>query len=146
MLQGLNTVLMENADNYVVHGWSYNDYLSELGPDAQNQVFNISSPLDKAFNTTFYNARTFMMQAFNLTEDDAISAMTVGGDFAVTQVVDGNWGVHFSIPKYMFNASMAAGKPYVPTLVPGTSMPMSQLLQLANTTVTPQYLNLPTAG
>ena len=61
MAQGLDTILMENADSYYVHGFSYNDYLSELGPDAQNLVFNISSPLDKAFNNTFYNARRFLM-------------------------------------------------------------------------------------
>ena len=61
MAQGLDTILMENADSYYVHGFSYNDYLSELGPDAQSLVFNISSPLDKAFNNTFYNARRFLM-------------------------------------------------------------------------------------
>lgn len=145
-LSGLNTVLMENADSYVVHGWSYNDYLSELGPNAQTLVFNISSPLDKAFNNTFYNARRFMMNTFNLTEDNAITAMTVGGDFIVNQVVDGNWGVHFQIPKWMFNLTMSPGKPYVPTIVPGTSMPMEQLLQLANSSKLPQYLNIQAAG
>ena len=145
-LSGLNTVLMENADSYVVHGWSYNDYLSELGPNAQTLVFNISSPLDKAFNNTFYNARRFMMNTFNLTEDNAITAMTVGGDFIVNQVVDGNWGVHFQIPKWMFNLTMSPGKPYVPTIVPGTSMPMEQLLQLANSSKLPQYLNIQSAG
>ncbi len=68
---------MENDDSWVVHGFSYNDYLSELGPNAQSMVFNISSPLDKAFNNTFYNARKFLMSTFNLTEDNALTAMTV---------------------------------------------------------------------
>jgi hypothetical protein len=68
---------MENDDSWVVHGFSYNDYLSELGANAQSLVFNVSSPLDKAFNNTFYNARKFLMSAFNLTEDNAHTAMTV---------------------------------------------------------------------
>ena len=62
------------------------------------------------------------------------------------QVVDGNWGVHFQIPKYMFNASITPDQPYMPTVVPGTSMPMAQLQQLATQIVPPNYLNLPTAG
>jgi len=144
-LQGLDTILMENDDSWVVHGFSYNDYLSELGPNAQSMVFNISSPLDKAFNNTFYNARKFLMSAFNLTEDNALTAMTVGGDFIVTQVVDGNWGVHFSIPKYMFNMSITPSKPYMPTVVPGTSMPMARLQSLAATTKQTDYLNLASA-
>jgi len=68
---------MENQDSWTVHGFSYNDYLSELGPDAQTLVFNVSSPLDKAFNNTFYNARKFLMNAFDLSEDNALTAMTV---------------------------------------------------------------------
>jgi hypothetical protein len=70
----------------------------------------------------------------------------VGGDFAVSQVVDGNWGVHFSIPKYMFNASISPNKPYVPTVVPGTSMPMASLQSLASQTVGSSYMNIPAAG
>ena len=31
------------------------------------------------------------MNGFNLTEDQAITAITVAADFGVTQVVDGNW-------------------------------------------------------
>lgn len=64
----------------------------------------------------------------------------------MSQVVDGNWGVHFSIPKYMFNASITPGKPYMPTVVPGTSMPMDRLQKLAAQSVDPNYLNIPSAG
>lgn len=35
--------------------------------------------------------RDFVMNGFNLTEDQAITAITVAMDFGVTQVVDGNW-------------------------------------------------------
>jgi len=38
--------------------------------------------------------RKFLMTTKKLTEDEAISLITVGVDFGITQVVDGNWGVH----------------------------------------------------
>ena len=37
-----------------------------------------------------------------LSEDEAISLMSVAVDFGVTQVVDGNWGVHAIIKKSLF--------------------------------------------
>lgn len=37
-----------------------------------------------------------------LTEDEAISLMTIGVDFGITQVVDGNWGVHGIVKKALF--------------------------------------------
>jgi acetamidase/formamidase len=42
------------------------------------------------------------MTAFGLTEDEAISLMSVAVDFGITQVVDGNWGVHAVIRKSLF--------------------------------------------
>ena len=39
-----------------------------------------------------------------LTEDEAISLMSVGVDFGVTQVVDGNWGIHVIVKKNLFSA------------------------------------------
>jgi hypothetical protein len=38
--------------------------------------------------------RKFLMATKNLSEDEAISLMSVAVDFGVTQVVNGNWGVH----------------------------------------------------
>ena len=37
-----------------------------------------------------------------LSEDEAIALLSVGVDFGVTQVVDGNWGVHAVIKKSLF--------------------------------------------
>ena len=37
-----------------------------------------------------------------LSEDEAISLITIGVDFGITQVVDGNWGVHAVIKKDIF--------------------------------------------
>jgi acetamidase/formamidase len=39
-----------------------------------------------------------------LSEDAAISLISVAVDFGVTQVVDGNWGVHAIIRKALFNS------------------------------------------
>ena len=37
-----------------------------------------------------------------LSEDEAISLMSVAVDFGVTQVVDTNWGVHAILKKSIF--------------------------------------------
>ena len=47
-----------------------------------------------------------LMTTKGLTEDEAISLMSIGVDFGVTQVVDGNWGIHAIIKKSLF-AGMA---------------------------------------
>ena len=39
-----------------------------------------------------------MMRAFNLTEDQTITAITALVDFSVTQVVDGNYGTNMGRP------------------------------------------------
>ncbi len=50
----------------------------------------------------FRKMRHFLMTAKALTEDEAISLMSVGVDFGVTQVVDGNWGIHGILKKAIF--------------------------------------------
>lgn len=42
------------------------------------------------------------MKGMDLTEDEAYSLMSVSTDFGITQVVDGNWGVHAVIGKGQF--------------------------------------------
>ena len=46
--------------------------------------------------------RRFLMQTKGLTEDEAISRMSIAVDFGITQVVDGNWGVHAIVRKNIF--------------------------------------------
>jgi acetamidase/formamidase len=46
--------------------------------------------------------RHFLMTTKRLSEDEAISLMSVAVDFGVTQVVDGNWGIHAILKKAMF--------------------------------------------
>ena len=64
---------------------SLQDYLTL---DTPSDIYTMST-LDSAFNNTWINARSFMMNAFNLTEDETITAVTTVADFGVTQVVDG---------------------------------------------------------
>jgi acetamidase/formamidase len=100
-LAGLNYPLLETQDEWVLHGFSYANYLAELGPDAQSQIYGKSS-IDLAMRDAFRKMRHFLMTTKGLTEDEAISLMSVAVDFGVTQVVDGNWGVHAIIKKSLF--------------------------------------------
>jgi acetamidase/formamidase len=100
-LEGLDYPLLETRDEWVVHGFSYPNYLEQLGPDAQTDVFTKSS-LDGAMRDAFRKMRRFLMTTKNLSEDEAISLMSVGVDFGVSQVVDGNFGVHGIVRKDIF--------------------------------------------
>lgn len=42
------------------------------------------------------------------------------------QVVDGNWGIHVIVPKWMFN--MTDMSPYMPNVMAGSSKPASMTL------------------
>ena len=55
-----------------------------------------------ALHDSFRKMRGFLMHAKGLTEDEAISLMSIAVDFGITQVVDGNWGVHAIIKKNVF--------------------------------------------
>lgn len=93
--------LVETADEWVLHGFSHPNYLKELGDKARSLVYEKSS-LDTAMRDAFRKTRRFLMTAMGMTEDEAISLMSVAVDFGVTQVVDGNWGVHAVIRKSLF--------------------------------------------
>ena len=58
--------------------------------------------IDQAMRDAFRKLRRFLMIAHRMSEDEAIALMSVAADFGVTQVVDGNWGVHGSIRKSVF--------------------------------------------
>ena len=100
-LEALYYPLLETPDAWVVHGFSYADYLVELGDKAQQEIYNQSS-VDKAMRDAFRKMRHFLMTTRGLSEDEAISLMSVAVDFGITQVVDGNWGVHATINKAVF--------------------------------------------
>ncbi len=100
-LAGLDYPLLATQDEWVLHGFSYPNYLKELGPEAQSKIYEKSS-IDLAMRDAFRKMRGFLMSTQGLSEDEAISLMSVAVDFGVTQVVDGNWGVHAVIKKSIF--------------------------------------------
>lgn len=104
VLEDLNYPLLETGDEYVVHGFSYANYLADLGDTAQQEIYNKSS-VDGAMRDAFRKMRHFLMTTQGMSEDEAISLMSVAVDFGVTQVVDGNWGVHGVISKSVLPAS-----------------------------------------
>jgi acetamidase/formamidase len=100
-LDGLDYPLIETGDEWVVSGFSHPDYRHELGEQAATAVFQAST-LDGAMRDAFRKMRRFLMAHYGLTEDEAISLMSVAVDFGVTQVVDGNLGVHAVVKKSIF--------------------------------------------
>ncbi len=100
-LEALNFPMIETQDDWVLQGFSYANYLEELGPQAQSDIYSKSS-IDLAMRDAFRKMRQFLMHAKGLTEDEAISLMSIAVDFGITQVVDGNWGVHAIIRKEVF--------------------------------------------
>ena len=100
-LAALDFPMIETKDDWVLQGFSYPNYLADLGPQAQSDIFGKSS-IDLAMRDAFRKMRQFLMHAKGLTEDEAISLMSVAVDFGITQVVDGNWGVHAIIKKEVF--------------------------------------------
>ncbi len=101
-LEQLNYPMLETKDDWLVHGFSFANYLEELGPNAQSDIYSKSS-VDLALRDAFHKMRHFLMTTKGLTEDEAISLITIGCDFGITQVVDGNWGVHAIVKKDIFS-------------------------------------------
>lgn len=100
-IENLNYPLLETQTDYVFHGFSFANYLAELGPKAQSEIYGKSS-VDLALRDAFRKVRGFLMSTQRLSEDEAISLISVGVDFGITQVVDGNWGVHAILKKALF--------------------------------------------
>lgn len=92
-----------------MQGFSHPNYLVELGQEAQSEIYKRSS-IDLAMRDAMRKTRRFLMSTRGLTEDEAISLMSVAVDFGITQVVDGNWGVHATIRKALFVESPAVGR------------------------------------
>lgn len=103
MLRDLDYPLIETETEWVIIGFSNPDYLKELGEDAQSEVYKRAS-IDSAMRDAFRKARRFLMTTKNLTEDETISLISVAVDFGISQVANGNWGVHAVIRKALFTA------------------------------------------
>ncbi|MGN8545851.1 hypothetical protein ACQPTN_13525 [Bradyrhizobium sp. 13971] len=48
------------------------------------------------------------MECYRLSEDEALALISLGVDFGVTQVADGNWGVHAIVRKSMLLGTSGA--------------------------------------
>ncbi len=100
-LAELEGPLLETDDEWVVHGFSYPRFLTQLGPNAQTEIKGKGS-VDLAMRDAFRKMRNLLMRWRGFSEDEAISLISVAVDFGVTQVVDANWGVHASLRKKVF--------------------------------------------
>jgi acetamidase/formamidase len=96
----LDFPLGETDTEWIVHGFTATDYLATFEADP-SQIYGASS-IDAAGKNAFAQTRKFIMAQYDLTEYEAWTIITEGIDFGITQVVDGNWGVHAIIPKAMF--------------------------------------------
>jgi hypothetical protein len=76
------------------------DYLATFS-DNPSDIYGASS-IDKAMKNAYTQTRKFVMAEYGLTEAEATTIITTGVDFSITQLVDGNWGVHAVIPKSIF--------------------------------------------
>lgn len=101
MLADLSYPLIETPDEWVLTGFSHPNYLAEFGAHGQSDVYATSS-LDLAMRDAFRKVRRFLMTTQGLSEDEAIALMSAAVDFGITQVVDGNWGVHAILGKRLF--------------------------------------------
>src|SRR6202000_2500906 len=93
--------LIETETEWVLTGFSHPNHLAEFGTQGQSEVYAKSS-LDLAMKDAFRKMRRFLMHK-GLSEDEAIALMSAAVDFGVTQVVDGNWGVHAIMRKSIFD-------------------------------------------
>jgi len=100
-VEGLAHPLLETAEEWILHGFSYGNYLRELGRNAQSEIYQRSS-VDLALRNAFRATRKFLMEGYHLSEDEALALISLGVDFGVTQVADGNWGVHAIVRKSLF--------------------------------------------
>ena len=101
---GLNSPIIETPNEWVIQGFSYPDYLKDLGKKSQ-ELIGTKSSLDTAMRDAYRKTNIFLTNYMKLSEDEAISIMSVAVDFGITQVVDMNYGVHAVIRKNIFNKS-----------------------------------------
>ena len=97
-LEGLKTPLIETPESWVIQSFSFQNYLRDLGKNAQAEIYQRAT-VDLALRSAFRQVRRFLMDTYDLAEDEALALMSLAVDFGVTQVADGNFGVHAVIAK-----------------------------------------------
>ncbi|VEU38512.1 unnamed protein product [Pseudo-nitzschia multistriata] len=95
-----NFPLGETETEWIVHGFTETDYLETFAEQPSDIYSN--SEIDPAMANAYMQTRKFIMAMYGITEPEANTLITQGVDFGITQVVDGNWGVHAVVPKMIF--------------------------------------------
>ena len=103
----------------VVHGFSFQNYMTETFTSSIG-VFGHSN-IDGAMANAYRNSLRLLINK-GFTEDQAITILSTACDFAITQVVDGNWGVHCTIPKFAINEIDTGKSFYTPYTITGSSL------------------------
>ena len=85
----------------IFQSFTHIDYLADFPVGEEGGVYADSS-IDPAMKNTFTQTRDWMMAKFSLTEMEAWTIITQAVNFGMTQLVDGNWGMHALIPKGIF--------------------------------------------
>jgi acetamidase/formamidase len=106
---GLNSPIIETPKEWIIQGFSYPDYLKDLGEKSQ-ELIEQNSSLDTAMRDAYRKTNIFLTNYMKLTEDEAVSIMSVAVDFGITQIVDMNYGVHAVIKKDIFKKSRSFTK------------------------------------
>jgi len=105
LVKPLTGPLLETYDSFVISGFAVPDYLDTLA-DKPSAIFAEGASVDLALADAFVKSRRFLMSYFEVTEEESIVIMSTSVDFGITQIVDGNWGVHAIIPKWVFSEDM----------------------------------------
>ena len=85
---------------YIHFRFTETDYLETFAEQPSDIYSN--SEIDPAMANAYMQTRKFIMAMYGITEPEANTLITQGVDFGITQVVDGNWGVHAVVPKMIF--------------------------------------------
>jgi acetamidase/formamidase len=101
--EALDFPLGETETEWIVHGFTETDYLETFAENPAD-IYGASSVTAAAKNA-FTQTRKFIMAEYGLTEAEAWTIITQGVNFGMTQLVDGNWGVHALVPKAIFESA-----------------------------------------
>ena len=85
--QGLDFPMGETAETWIVHSFTEIDYLETYAANP-GDIYGASS-IDDAMKNCYTQTRKFLMAKYGLTDPEAATFITVGVDFATTQLVDG---------------------------------------------------------
>ncbi|RAP43373.1 hypothetical protein BYZ73_01300 [Rhodovulum viride] len=101
-VRGRTAPVIGTPEAWVIQSFRFENHLRDLGRSAQTDVYTRSS-VDHALRHAFRQGRRFLRDVHGLTEDDARALLSVAADFSVTQVADGNFGVHVAIRRSLFH-------------------------------------------